>query len=102
MSQHAHIYNSRIWKGLRRDHLAKEPLCRYCSAHGDIVAANIVDHIKPHRGDEALAFDPDNLQSLCKTCHDTHADAKDRGKVMAGCDENGLPIDPSHAWAEDV
>ena len=77
----------------------REPLCHYCLQHGDTVAADTVDHIKPHRGDETLAFDPDNLQSLCKTCHDIHADAKDRGKTMAGCDDKGLPIDPDHPWS---
>jgi 5-methylcytosine-specific restriction protein A len=30
----------------------------------------VVDHIVPHRGDERLAFDRDNLQGLCKSCHD--------------------------------
>lgn len=69
---------------------------------GDVVAATVVDHIKPHRGDRALAFDPDNLQSLCKPCHDRHADAKDRGLPIAGCDADGMPLDPSHAWGNDA
>ena len=29
-----------------------------------------VDHIKPHKGDKALFFDPDNVWTLCKGCHD--------------------------------
>ena len=67
-------------------------------AHDEITAATVVDHIKPHRGDIDLAYDPDNLQSLCKPCHDTHADAKDKGKVMAGADIDGFPSDPNHPW----
>ena len=100
MSQYPEIYNSKRWKALRRNQLAKEPLCRYCQSHGQITAADTVDHKKPHRGDKKLAFDPENLQSLCKPCHDIHADAKDRGKTMAGCDEAGYPIDPEHPWSE--
>lgn len=98
MSRHKHIYNSTLWQSMRRDQLQQEPLCRYCTQQGDITPATVVDHIEPHRGDEAKAFDPDNLQSLCKPCHDVHADAKDRGKVMAGCDAAGFPIDAAHPW----
>jgi len=31
--------------------------------------ATVVDHIIPHRGDEALFNDRNNLQSLCAPCH---------------------------------
>ncbi|MEP2204764.1 MAG: HNH endonuclease signature motif containing protein [Tateyamaria sp.] len=31
--------------------------------------ATVVDHIIPHRGDEALFNDRNNLQSLCTPCH---------------------------------
>jgi 5-methylcytosine-specific restriction enzyme A len=31
----------------------------------------VCDHIKPHRGDEALFWDETNLQTICKSCHDT-------------------------------
>jgi 5-methylcytosine-specific restriction protein A len=30
----------------------------------------VVDHIQPHRGNWARFIDRDNLQSLCKSCHD--------------------------------
>jgi 5-methylcytosine-specific restriction protein A len=30
----------------------------------------VVDHIKPHKGDEELFYDINNLQPLCKCCHD--------------------------------
>lgn len=29
-----------------------------------------VDHIEPHRQDKAKFFDPDNVWTLCKGCHD--------------------------------
>ena len=92
------IYDRRLWKRQRLAQLEKEPLCRYCTKMGVITAATVVDHIKPHRGDERLAHDPNNLQSLCKPCHDVHADAKDKGKTMAGSDVDGFPLDPLHPW----
>lgn len=100
MTNHKHIYNSKLWGALRLDQLRRKPLCAYCLELGNIVAADTVDHIEPHRGDDALAFDPDNLQSLCKSCHDVHADAKDRGKTMAGCDDDGYPTDLNHSWSK--
>jgi len=38
-----------------------------CGKH---IADPVCDHIKPHRGDEALFWDEANLQTLCKPCHD--------------------------------
>ena len=32
--------------------------------------ATVVDHIIPHRGDDALFWDQSNWQALCKKCHD--------------------------------
>lgn len=62
-------------------------------------AANLVNHIKPHKGDKRLAFDPANLQSLCKPCHDSLAAIKDNGGTVPGCDHNGIPMDPNHPWS---
>lgn len=31
----------------------------------------VADHRRPHRGSEALFWDADNLQCLCKPCHDS-------------------------------
>ena len=37
---------------------------------GKFVAATVVDHIVPHKGDEKLFWDRNNWQALCKQCHD--------------------------------
>lgn len=42
-----------------------------CFAHGITAAAEVVDHIVPHRMDHALRLDPGNLQSLCGVCHNS-------------------------------
>jgi len=39
-------------------------------ADGKFVAATVVDHVIPHRGDAALMWDKSNWQALCKHCHD--------------------------------
>jgi 5-methylcytosine-specific restriction protein A len=35
-----------------------------------VVAATVVDHVVPHRGDAALFWDEVNWAALCKRCHD--------------------------------
>jgi len=94
------IYKTALWLRLRAEQLRAEPLCRYCTEMGLTVAADTVDHIKPHRGDRDLAFDSDNLQSLCAACHNRHAQAKDNGLPVAGCDADGYPLDPNHVWGD--
>lgn len=56
-------------KKLRPQQLLREPFCRECARFGLRVPATDVDHIIPHRGDWSLFTDPDNLQSLCHSCH---------------------------------
>lgn len=48
-------------------HLRREPLCRECWVHGRVTEATQVDHIVPLA--EGGTNDPDNLQSLCHSCH---------------------------------
>lgn len=83
---------------MRDEQLRIEPLCRLCRQIGETTPADTVDHVVAHRGDPALAFDPTNLQSLCKGCHDRHAQMRDRGEAMAGCDNDGYPTDLLHKW----
>jgi hypothetical protein len=37
---------------------------------GRVEAAAVVDHIRPHEGNEVLFWDAGNLQSLCKRHHE--------------------------------
>ena len=58
------------WKKARAAFLAQHPLCVYCLEKFDrVTAANVVDHIVPHKGDKVLFWDRSNWQSLCATCH---------------------------------
>lgn len=55
--------------------------------------ATIVDHIKPHKGDEVLFHDPANLQSLCQPCHDSDKRLEEHGKKVIRFGMDGYPID---------
>jgi 5-methylcytosine-specific restriction protein A len=67
------------WRKAREGYLAKHPLCRICKELGRVVAATVVDHIIPHRGDMKLFWDKANWQPLCKCCHDRKTATKDSG-----------------------
>lgn len=93
------LYKTKAWYKLRTAQLRDYPLCRMCQDVGTVVAATIVDHIKPHKGDEALFFDRANLQSLCKTHHDSSKQkAEAKGIADIGCDASGRPLDAGHHW----
>ena len=69
------IYNSREWKELRIMKLRTNPLCEECMKQGIVTSARCVHHIVPietaRTKDEMkrLAFDVNNLRSLCFACH---------------------------------
>lgn len=55
--------------------------------------ATVVDHIIPHKGSLVLFHDPDNLQSLCKRCHDRDKAAEERGTQVTYYGVDGYPIE---------
>lgn len=69
-SAHERGYGAR-WRRARSAYLARHPLCCCCKSNGRIVAASLVDHIEPHRGDMAKFWDSDNWQPLCERCHNS-------------------------------
>lgn len=92
------LYNRIAWKRLRLEQLRREPFCRLCAELGRKIPATIADHTKPHRGSEELFFDSANLQSLCKTCHDSIKQRFEKSGRLAGCDVKGMPLDVNHHW----
>lgn len=62
-------YDAR-WRSARKSFLERYPLCAECMRNGKLTPATVVDHIKPHRGDQRLFWDMSNWQPLCKGCHD--------------------------------
>jgi 5-methylcytosine-specific restriction protein A len=75
-SASARGYDSR-WRRAREGFLRKHPLCTECERQRLVVPATVVDHIRPHKGDRALFWDPDNWQPLCKACHDCKTATED-------------------------
>jgi 5-methylcytosine-specific restriction protein A len=67
------------WRKAREIYLARHPLCVNCKNKKLIVSASVVDHIKPHKGDDTLMWDEDNWQPLCKKCHDKKTASHDGG-----------------------
>ena len=59
------------WPRVRREHLAKEPRCRWCGG----ADALEVHHIVPFHIDRSRELDPTNLITLCEApavCHLEH------------------------------
>lgn len=48
---------------------AAHPLCCGCQAIGRVEPATVVDHVEPHRGDQALFWDRLKWQSACDWHH---------------------------------
>ena len=87
--------NSAAWHKLRRSVLEGEPLCRHCAAQGLIVPSTDVDHANNNPADNS----PENLQSLCHSCHSIKTQDDMHGRDGArGFDVQGLPLSPRHYW----
>lgn len=97
MGQHARMYGA-AWRKARAAFLAEHPLCRMCGQLGQVTPATRVDHVIPHRGDVELFWLESNWQPLCQPCHDRHKQRAEKSGRVAGCDERGWPLDPSHHW----
>ena len=90
------LYDSKLWKDLRRVHLGKHPLCAWCLKQGRTRQANTVHHKLPHRGDMGLFNDPNNLESLCPSCHSGDAQQQEVRGYSATVGDDGWPVDPKH------
>jgi 5-methylcytosine-specific restriction protein A len=70
------VYHNRRWRTLRKQIILEEPLCRRCVNELDrVTPAQEVHHIIPFAQGrspaqvERLAYDRDNCEPLCITCH---------------------------------
>ena len=69
------------WRKYRAAYLLLNPLCvDPLGEHpGVVVAANVVDHVAAHKGDDNLFWDPTNHQATCKHCNDVKAASYEGG-----------------------
>ena len=69
------IYNTARWKRIRKLKFLDNPLCEICEKKGIITPAEDIHHITSFMSTNDpvkryfLAYDMDNLLSLCKQCH---------------------------------
>lgn len=96
-SMYQGIYQDKRWKKLRALKLMANPLCERCEAKGKVTPAKDVHHIVPFdQGTtkeqiEELAYDYDNLMSVCDPCHDEeHANIKCETRSATAKRLNGL------------
>ena len=98
-------YNTAAWKKLRAAHLVRFPLCEGCEGMGrPLVIANTVDHrVAISEGGDPFPGH-DGLASYCPGCHGAktargaEAGAIKTTKPRRGCNPDGTPLDPEHAW----
>lgn len=77
------IYQDKRWKKLRAEKIRVNPICERCEKKNKIIPAEEVHHKIPFdygttpEEIELLAFDWDNLESVCEPCHkDAHKELK--------------------------
>jgi 5-methylcytosine-specific restriction enzyme A len=90
------LYKRAIWLRTRKRKLQEKPLCERCEAKGFVRAANVVNHRVPHKGDLNLFLDWDNLESVCKECHDSTIQSEERLGYSKEIGIDGWPVDPRH------
>lgn len=86
------------WDKASRGHRRNHPLCAYCALVDEVKAADLVDHLYPHKGDQVLFWNRTYWVSSCSTCHDGFKQRTERKGQMALDDlavRLGLPPLPS-------
>lgn len=61
------------WERESKAFLKDNPKCKRCDQ-----AATIVDHVQPHKGNQALFWNRANWQPLCRTHHNSAKQAEER------------------------
>lgn len=73
--QYIALINSHRWHQLRHAQIVAEPLCEECKKNDRVTVATEVHHRTPVESGrnfeerQRLAYDPANLESLCRECH---------------------------------
>jgi 5-methylcytosine-specific restriction protein A len=79
------------WRKERAGFLALNPWCITLGS-GCTLIAEVVDHIRPHRGDMTLFWDRTNWQPLCVHCHNVHKQREEAGRPEVQRDHRGRLI----------
>lgn len=92
------FYKRKIWQSLRKRKLLEQPLCERCKMNNRLIEATTVHHIIAHKGNYELFKNYDNLQSVCKRCHDVVEQSIERRGYDVGVDVDGWPKDERHPF----
>jgi 5-methylcytosine-specific restriction enzyme A len=78
-------YKTQRWKRLRWSVLVRDLFtCQRCGRVEANTALLVADHREPHRGNEVLFWDAQNLWCLCKACHDSAKQREERAAARWG------------------
>lgn len=104
-AEHHGLYNRKEWKLIRRRVFTRDEYrCMWPGCGVDVTGkgqqpnAPVAHHICDHKGDLALFRDLGNIMTVCKACHDRHAQRTTHQGFIAGSGEDGRPLDPLHPW----
>ncbi|WP_309086452.1 HNH endonuclease signature motif containing protein [Chelativorans sp.] len=76
-------YKTARWQKLRWSVLVRDLFtCQRCGKIEVNTSRLVADHKVPHHGDERLFWDDQNLQCLCKLCHDSVKQSEERGAAV--------------------
>ena len=75
------LYRTARWFKLRWSILTRDLFtCQMCGRLEADTSKLVADHRRPHRGDLALFWDPENLWTLCASpCHSKHKQRLEQG-----------------------
>lgn len=90
-SPHRRLYGRR-WRAYRLMFLAANPLCVMCLEKGKTVAASVVDHRIPHKGDYRLFWTAENHQPLCEPHHNSDKQRIERASEGEGGQNFSAPL----------
>ena len=99
------VYNNTRWRKARLTYLQRNPFCAMCREQGRYEPATAVDHIIPHKLEQALIakdqikirtaqklfWDSSNWQGLCNTDHSSNKQRIENRCTEIGCDIYGMP-----------
>lgn len=77
-------YKTARWRELRLKVLERDGYqCQRCGLIEPRSSQLIANHKTPHRGDETLFWHEDNLETVCKPCHDGPIQREERAALAS-------------------
>lgn len=96
-------YHSAEWKALRlaafrRDKYTCQRTGILCIGKGNAPDAPVANHKIPHKGDRALFFDLDNIETVSKSAHDSLVQKEEKRAALTGWVEKPTTIETGNRF----